>query len=123
MMDIPGRAEGYRYYFGSEHPAESTDHQPLLSITAETSPKSLAASHRTCLPVLPPALLPSSESIQGPEHPSSIVGPRTAHRIQEIPGTSLSQALPEMPPAKCGVVEIIGTAQDFSRPLCHRQEN
>ncbi|OPJ83818.1 hypothetical protein AV530_006638 [Patagioenas fasciata monilis] len=36
-MDIPSRAEGYRYYIGWKHPAESTDHQPLLSITAEVA--------------------------------------------------------------------------------------
>jgi len=39
VMDIPSRAEGYGYSFGSEQPAESTDHQPLLRITAEVSSK------------------------------------------------------------------------------------
>lgn len=37
VMDIPGKVEGYRHYFGSEQPAESTDHQTLRSITAEVS--------------------------------------------------------------------------------------
>lgn len=35
--DIGGRGEGWRYYFGPNEPAENTDHQLLLSVTAEVS--------------------------------------------------------------------------------------
>lgn len=36
-MDSGGRAQGQRNYFGACEPAENTDHQLLLSVTAEVS--------------------------------------------------------------------------------------
>ncbi|XP_063177603.1 sperm-associated antigen 4 protein-like [Chroicocephalus ridibundus] len=45
-----------------------------LSLLFSKLDKASAAPHRTCLSALSPALLPSSGHIQGPSHPSEVMG-------------------------------------------------
>lgn len=70
---------------------------PLSLLFSPNSISILSLSHRTCLLALLPASLPSSGCFQGPEHPSCIVEPRTAHSIQggTVPTLNVAWESPE----------------------------